>query len=106
MGVAVLTEDAVRSMHRLYRYGVSVPDIAREFGVKKGTVSSVAYGLSWCHLGLDWSARPGRLDAEKVRDIRRRAAAGESLSTLAAECSVSRKWIEEIVAGRAWTSVA
>lgn len=102
----VLTEDAVRAMNRLYRSGVSIPDIAREFGVKKGTVASVAYGLSWGHLGLDWSARPGRLDAEKVREIRRRAENGESLSALATECGVGRKWIEEIVARRAWTSVS
>jgi transposase-like protein len=105
MGSAVLTEELVREANRLYRSGMSIPKIAEQLGVKKGTLNSVRRGLSWGHLGLDWSARRGRLDPEKVRAIRRRVEEGESLSKLADEFCIGRHWVQEVAAGRVWKSV-
>jgi hypothetical protein len=105
-GSAVLTEDLVREANRLYRGGMSIPKIAERLGVKKGTLGSVRKGLSWSHLGLDWSTRDGRLNPERVRAIRQRFAEGESRNAIAADYSIKPKYVNEIVARRNWAGVS
>jgi hypothetical protein len=46
-----------------------------------------------------------KLSAEAVRDLRRRAAAGESLEALAAERHVTRETVKQFVRGRTWQGV-
>lgn len=106
MGSSVLTEELVWEANRLYRGGMSIPEIADRLGVKKGTLCSVRRGLSWGHLGLDWTARKGRLNPERVRAIRQRFAEGESRNAIAADYSIKPKYVNEIVARRNWAGVS
>lgn len=102
---AVLTEAQVREAHALYQSGMPLPSIAAALGVGKSCLSKIRREQTWSHLDLNWSTRPGKLDARKVREIRRRSSAGESRTTLGAEFSVSPHHIGAIVRRDAWKAV-
>jgi hypothetical protein len=56
---AKLNEDQVREIHRRWTAGEAVTAIARSFDVAHQTVSHIAQGDTWCHLGLvDVGTRP------------------------------------------------
>lgn len=105
-GAAVLTEEVIHAFHARYRSGASIPQIAKEMGLQKGTLASVRRGLSWAHLGLDWGSRPGRLAPDSVRVIRERFATGESRHAIAADFHIKPKYVNEIVSRRSWASVS
>lgn len=47
---AKLTEDSVREIRRRWAAGETQADLAREFGIKQGTISNVVRGYSWKHV--------------------------------------------------------
>jgi hypothetical protein len=75
--------------------------------------------LEWCSYGdnndharatglssaLGETHYASKLNAEKVREIRRRVAAGEVHKTVAADFGVNRQQVTKIVNGQAWRSV-
>lgn len=54
-GARRLTESVVRKIHASQ---MSIPNVAKKFGVSKGTVSGIRSGLLWKSLGLPHIKRP------------------------------------------------
>jgi len=102
MGMAVLTEEAVRGMHRLYEDGVEVPAIAKEF---RGQVGDPQVGHRRSLVEPPWAGVGPPADSES-REGRMRHAGGETRATIAADFGIKPKYVNEIASGRAWASVA
>jgi len=45
-----LDEEKVRAIRRRRREGASLSQLAREFGVRKGTIGKICQGLLWKHI--------------------------------------------------------
>ena len=86
--------------------GESYVVLAREYGISKRSVCSIARGDVWKHLLLPSSSKPSdrriKLTHEQVSDIRRRYASGEMGKTMAEELGVSRTTISRVARGRGW----
>jgi hypothetical protein len=84
--------------------GCPIRDECREWAI----VASGGVGVWAGELARDLIARPGirrKLDENKVRDIRRRHAAGESIGAIARSYKVDRKTIQAIVKRATWVHV-
>jgi hypothetical protein len=111
---ARLTGEAVADIRRRHAAGEEIASIAADHGIAQTTVTNVANGARWAHLGGAVEGKrmvkgerhhAARLNADLVREIRRRAAAGENLSAMARELGVSNGAIDHCVARRSWKHV-
>jgi hypothetical protein len=119
-GHARLTDAIVRELRRRATAGESLGALAREFGVSRPTVSIAVSGKTWAHLNDD--APPvtaddfdqprqlhgeahgqARLSADDVAAMRRRAAAGESVGSLAKEYGLAAGYALRVIRGESWT---
>lgn len=99
-----LTLEAVNEIRRLRQIKPrpTLAALAVRYGVKYMTIWSAAVGRTWVK-----SATAGRkLSADKVADIRARAAAGEPYKVLAPEHGVSIPTISDIVLRKTWRDAA
>lgn len=113
-GRAVLTEVQALEIRSLLEKGVvSGIEIAARYGVCLATISCIATGHSWAHLGPPIYP-PGsagemnpmaKLNDEKVREIKRLLEAGEFQRVIAKMFGVSRSTIAAIKQQRCWTHV-
>lgn len=112
-GMAKLTEESVREIRRRAHAGETDRDLAREFQVDSSSISCIARGKTWRHVGgptrtgsLRGSAnRRSKLSEEMVLEIRCRAREGESNVSLAKAFRVDCSAISLVVRGRAWKHV-
>jgi len=109
-----LTAEIVTECRRRYAVGETQRALAAEFGVTGPTMSNAVTGETWTWLpdavrtdmsrvgkrGSDHHA--AKLMWDQVDAIRRRAAAGETQRSLAAEFGVSQPVVSKIVRGETW----
>lgn len=116
-----LTDDQVRRIKETYRDEPALTDqeIVDRFSLPVGpaALAKIRKGQSGVHVhveGFEPSVRHGsaargrrnsrsKLSEEQVLEIRRRGTAGEPSPALAGEFKVSRRNVDDIVAGRTWT---
>jgi len=119
-GTNVLTEAQVLEIRRQRREGRAYPSLAEEYGVSEATARYVAEGKRWAHLpgaiqpeeraSLTWRGKLVRgennvnckLTWEKVREIRRRAEAGELPSHFHAEYGIALSTACDIIKRKIW----
>lgn len=96
---AKLTDDDVIRLCQMYRDGVHRHDIAQTFGIKPITVSAIALGRNWTHLGIAPSEPRHRMLSEETKDeVRRLYATGDfSQQSLADRFDVHRLTVCRIV---------
>jgi transcriptional regulator with XRE-family HTH domain len=89
--------------------GRSGRSIAEEFGVSPSMVSAIKHGRAWASVDpglpsrLAEEPRRGKvLDANRVAEIKRRLAAGESTRAIASDFGVSASTVQAISQGRTW----
>jgi NUMOD4 motif/HNH endonuclease len=114
---ARLTREQVTECRRRYAAGEGQGVLAAEFGVSGPTVSNAITGATWSWLPgavpIDRSRNGQRgtahhaakLTPEIVREARRRNAAGESKSALAAEYGVAQQTLQHAISGYTWKGV-
>lgn len=114
-----LNMETVREMRRRYAAGEGTTgDLGAEYGVWQATVSSIVRGRLWANVAETDGLQPvinrmlirsheahGKLDEVAVIEIRRRYAAGEAQSVLAAEFGVSAPAISSVVRRKTWKHV-
>lgn len=121
MGSSKLTEAEVKKIRRTWRSAQKTyQELAEEYGLHHTAVRDIVLGLSWSHIPLDYDpaevrSRRGvnrgarnanaKLNPEKVRQLRRRHAAGEKLADLAAEFGVSQTCAWMAIDGSSWKHV-
>ena len=108
---AQLDDDQVQVMReRYWSGGQTLEGVAEQFGVANGTASRVLRGVGYpgapgpVHPTLR-GARARRLDAGLVAEVRRRAAAGETVPALSRDLGIHPETLRDVVAGRSWKSV-
>jgi hypothetical protein len=111
---AKLTGVQVEEIRRLAAAGVSRRTLGAKYGVSGRTISGVALGKSWIHVGGPTGPAPqdvwacgerapnAKLTDVQVEQIRHRAAAGEYRQHLSAEYGVSLSVGSSIAVGRSW----
>lgn len=117
---ALLTEAQVVDIRKRRREGVGYMSMAEELGVSEATVRLAAEGKRWAYLPGAIQAEErkslslrgklvrgennvnAKLTAEKVREIRSRAAAGELPSKFHAEYGIALSTACDIIKGRIW----
>lgn len=118
---AKLTEEDVRSIRDLTAKGISMKELCNMFHIKVPQVHAVACGTAWKHVkdinGQEYTfpskiwPRKGsdnasaKLNEDKVRDVRKRAVAGESCTVLASEYGVDTTVIRSVVKKQTWKHV-
>jgi DNA invertase Pin-like site-specific DNA recombinase len=109
---AKLTKSAVRAIRRLYLDGLSQYEIAARFSISQSNVSLIVTGQCWSHVPREFLAlRPAKktdqkLDPDKVRQIRRRYADGETQTAIARDYGVRSTTISELIRGNIWAHVS
>jgi hypothetical protein len=109
---SVLTEEIVLECRRLSSVE-TVQQLANRFGITKGSMSDAIRGKTWSHLpgAVSPSAHKGsghrsaKMDAEKVREMRRRHANGESARSLAAAFGIANTPAVKIIKRMSWKHV-
>lgn len=108
-GAARLTEEIVLECRRRYAAGEAGAALAREFGVTQPVMSRAISGKTWAHvpgpIETPPNSRQAKLTDEIVVECRRRYAAGESQTVLAAEFGVVPSAISQAVHGRKWANL-
>jgi transcriptional regulator with XRE-family HTH domain len=106
-----LDEAQVKKIKQRLARGDKASQVAKDFGVTKTTISSIAHGHSWSHVEVEgdligdtsgerhWNSR---LTQKKVRKIRELLAKGKTLSDVAQRFGVSAGTISDIKHGRTW----
>lgn len=101
----------LRSLYSRHKDILSHRRIAEWFGVSKATISHLLGGRNWAMAEGEPATGEGKrryntkLDAEKVREIRRRRALGEKLSSLSCAFGVCESKISKIARGECWNHV-
>ena len=116
-----LTEDKVKEIRRRAALGESFYDIAEEFNMSDVSIRDVAKGLTWKHVeeGKDCMVIRGpksmprgeesgnaKLTEDKVREIRKRSAVGDSYVTLSRAYNIGISAITSVVKRRNWKHVS
>lgn len=102
-GSSVITNAIVLAIREARRSGERLRSIALRLGVSETTVSRVATGRSWSHIGAPTvEPRGRRLQPEDIPEIRASLAAGESRRSIAVRYGVSKGAIGAIARGTAW----
>jgi hypothetical protein len=110
-GFAKLTAAAVSECRMRATAGERMSDLAREFGVKPGTMQNALTGTNWSHVptapivvrgGRGENSWNAKLTWAQVAEIRRRYANGEIQRMIAADYGVRREAIGKIVRGERW----
>lgn len=118
-GLAKLTADQVlEARHRYRDTDVTLSEIAAEYGVKKSAMRQAITGKTWAHLpdavpagtrghtgATGERSGSASLTADQVREIRRRAAAGETQHSLADVFGVRHGTISKIVRRERWAHI-
>jgi len=113
---AKLSEEDIIPICETWDLGVTIADIAREYGVTDHTVRLVLLGKTWRHVPREprsLGTRPegyvhmpnAKLCGETVMAIRQRYKRGESCGDLAVEYGVDRSTVADAVARRTWRHV-
>ncbi len=113
--IAVLTEEDIPHIRRMYRTGWPYKDIADDFGVSEDCVRHVLIGKTWSHVidpdgpvvmrhaGPDSEGSPrAKLDWETVAIIRRERTEGLSYRQIAARHDIDRCTVRDIAKRRTW----
>lgn len=119
--VAKLTEKDVVSIKEMIRDGHRLIDIAKQFGVRKSTISQIKSGRNWSHVKVEGFKEENpntlhyakgnnhpqaKLTEDQVSEIRKTyKAGGYSYSALAKQYGVSAATISDIVNYRIWKHV-
>jgi predicted DNA-binding protein (UPF0251 family) len=108
-GHAILTEADVKEVWRLYDEGLTLTDIAKQFGVIRQTVSAIVNGLTWKHVSADQPVSKRmirKFTDDEIREIRRLYAISEvSQMELAVRYGVSKGTISGIVNRKVYKKV-
>lgn len=100
-----LTDAKARKIWMLFdRGGVSMKELGRRYGVAVSNIHALVRGRSWKHLKLGCSKRKvfPRLTPAQVQEIRKRARAGEKLSSIARDFGKCSSNISVIVNRKSW----
>lgn len=105
-GMAKLTEVIVSECRRRNAGGETAAALAAEFGISDGTMSRALRGETWTHvLPAGQRFQHAKLTEAIVRECRRRYAAGETQTALAAEFGVSVMAMNMTIRGLRWGHV-
>lgn len=99
-----LTEERVLEILHKIASGARQADLIRECGVSASAVEKLRAGVSWKHLPrppMPARRRP-KMDHAAAGELRRRRAAGEGLSDLAADYGITKQNAGQICLGRVW----
>lgn len=114
---AIMTDEQVIQMRKDYVSGHPLDAICARYEINRSTMHDYTSGRSWKHLlGVDGSPTLDELKAECARrrrnnarltkeiadQIRKRLAAGETLSDLGAEYGVHKATIRDIKLNKTW----
>jgi hypothetical protein len=104
-----LNEESVKVIKSYDTYHGINQDLASEYGVSPGTISSIRNGRTWAHVGTDkkkTSHNPYRkLTDDEVRDIKSRKYHRHLVSDLAEQYGVNKVTIRNIRSGKTWQHV-
>lgn len=113
--LAKITFEQAQQIRRRYDDGETGTVLAKEFGVSVATVSSIVVGRAWNYSDEKKRGRPKQakqpkqrlssLTPKKVRDIRKRHAAGESQASIAARYGISGSSVSHILRKLRWREV-
>jgi hypothetical protein len=114
-GNVKLTERRVLKIRELRAKGVLCDRIARMFGVTPATISDIACGASWAHVGgplvkarvspLIGKPSTRKLTATDIIDIRERRERGEELQQIGDVYGVKKSTVWGIIHGKTWRHV-
>lgn len=123
-GMAILTENDVREIHRLIHVGWLQRDIAKRFNINQTHVSAIKHGRIWAHikpekphrfahgLQIHDEIKPrgeknprAKLTTDNVREIRHMLKNGATRRTCAERFGVSDSTIGWIKKGATWTDI-
>lgn len=118
-GLAKLTANQVlEARHRYRATDVTLSELAAEYGLKKSAMRQAITGKTWAHLpdavpagtrghtgATGERSGSASLTADQVREIRRRAAAGETQLSLADVFGVRHGTISKIVRRERWAHI-
>lgn len=113
---AKLTDQKVIEIHSRYSAGEFQSDLAKEFSVDQQTISSIATGTNWRHLGLtpiDSSGRVARgerhssskLTREIVLEMRKMMDDGIPFTKMAKQFRVSAVAVRLACIGKTWSHI-
>jgi lambda repressor-like predicted transcriptional regulator len=105
---AKLTPDLVVAIRQRFAAGEKLRALAREFGMSRGSLSSVLRGDTWAHVpgSLDRSDHPrAKITIADVIAIRARAAAGVAQAQLCRDYGLGKNTMHAIVHRRTWKHV-
>jgi DNA invertase Pin-like site-specific DNA recombinase len=105
-----LDMEKARQIRELYQGGTHSGELARRFKVHISSIANVVQNKSWPDPNYIYkprivSERHSILNADKVRQIRKRLLDGATSSTVAREFGVSKQAIDSIRSGRTWRNV-
>jgi hypothetical protein len=101
-----LTWEQVREIRtRWLAGGVTLDEMAEEYGVTSGTLMHVTTNRTWVDPAYVPPSRRAKLTATDVREIRRQREAGVKISALADQYGMSERAIRDVASGRRWGSV-
>lgn len=108
-----LSDAEVVRLRERYAAGARQVDLATEFGIAQTAVSAIVTGRTRVAAGGPLAARPDRhaprpapassrkvLSPDQIEQVRRRVAAGEKRTEIAADLGISRYTIDSIISGR------
>ena len=115
-GMSKLTDDIVREAVKMVASGESQAEVERSLGISTGAMQCILRGKTWKHVEKETVVLPGkgvkgeghymaRLNADAVREIRRRKSLGGTPSSLAREFGVTPSNIISICKRRTWAHV-
>jgi hypothetical protein len=105
-GRSKLTWEQVREIRtRWLAGGVTLDEMAEEYGVTSGTLMHVTTNRTWVDPAYVPPSRRAKLTATDVREIRRQREAGVKISALADQYGMSERAIRDVASGRRWGSV-
>lgn len=100
-GMSELTDEKVLEMRQKRSDGVSINDLAKEYGVAKGTASNAISGISWSHLpnAVNDVGRGGyaKLTDEQKEEVLKEYKAGMSGVEIAKKWNVSRGYASQLM---------
>jgi hypothetical protein len=100
---AKLTAADIPEIFRLSKSGLMIKTIAKQFGVRKETISSILRGKTWAHLGLGKLVGHSRLlTAADIPEIFRLHESGVTAKAIAEQFGISEEHTKGILCGRKW----
>lgn len=106
-GHAKISEGHVVTLRQLYKDGMSMSAISRQFNMPSNTVCNIIRGLSWSHVpgAIPSDGRGHKLNPDKVIAMRAGFESGRTKSDLARSFGVSIPTVTQVIDRVTWSHI-